>query len=95
VAALVGGFAPVALLDRWLLAPTGGNWISLDFRGLLIAAYAIWLTFHVVATTVAVAVPQLQRHSVRAIHAVSAVAVPVALAAAIKAAMVVDAWLAR
>lgn len=45
--------APVAILDFTLLGPSHGGWISLDFRGLLIGAYAIlWLTESVLATLV-------------------------------------------
>ena len=37
---------PIGLADYALLGPSGGGWISLDFRGLLIGAYLLFLLVH-------------------------------------------------
>lgn len=55
VAALVSaGF--VALADRTLLAPSHGGWISLDLRGLLLAAYGVAAATYLTLATLGVAV---------------------------------------
>lgn len=42
---------PVWLVDRTVLAPSGGDWISLDFRGLFVIAYLLlWGLFALVST---------------------------------------------
>ncbi len=51
LAALLLLVVPVWQVDRTVLAPTGGDWISLDFRGLLVIAYLLlWALFALVST---------------------------------------------
>ena len=45
---------PIYFLDRALLGPTGGNWITLDFRGLLLWSYLTLLGVHVTLSSIAV-----------------------------------------
>jgi len=45
---------PIYFLDRALLGPSGGNWIALDFRGLLFWTYVMLVAIHVVLSSVAV-----------------------------------------
>jgi hypothetical protein len=46
---------PVYFLDRALLGPGGGgNWIMLDFRGLIFWTYVILVAIHVILSSVAV-----------------------------------------
>jgi hypothetical protein len=44
---------PIYFLDRALLGPSGGNWISLDFRGLLFWTYIALLGIHVIVSSIA------------------------------------------
>jgi hypothetical protein len=45
---------PVYFLDRALLKPSGGNWISLDFRGVLFWSYVTLVAIHIVLSSIAV-----------------------------------------
>src|SRR5215475_11810140 len=45
---------PIYFLDRALFKPSGGNWISLDFRGVLFWTYSTLLAIHIVVSSVAV-----------------------------------------
>jgi len=45
---------PIYFLDRALLKPSGGNWISLDFRGLIFWIYITLVGIHVVVSSIAV-----------------------------------------
>ena len=45
---------PIYFLDRTLLRPSGGNWISLDFRGLIFWTYITLVAIHVILSSVAV-----------------------------------------
>ena len=45
---------PIYFLDRALLAPGGGNWINLDFRGLIFWTYVTLVCIHVVVSSIAV-----------------------------------------
>src|SRR3982750_3892387 len=45
---------PIYFLDRALLAPTGGNWITLDFRGLIFWSYVALVAVHVLLSSIAV-----------------------------------------
>lgn len=45
---------PIYFLDRALLRPGGGNWISLDFRGLIFWTYITLVGIHVVVSSIAV-----------------------------------------
>jgi len=45
---------PIYFLDRALLGPSGGNWISLDFRGVLFWSYITLVAIDVVLSSVAV-----------------------------------------
>ena len=45
---------PIYFLDRALLRPSGGNWINLDFRGLIFWTYLILVGIHVVISSFAV-----------------------------------------
>jgi hypothetical protein len=45
---------PIYFLDRALLGPSGGNWITLDFRGLIFWAYITLVAIHVTLSSVAV-----------------------------------------
>jgi hypothetical protein len=45
---------PIYFLDRALLGSSGGNWISLDFRGLIFWSYITLVAIHVVLSSVAV-----------------------------------------
>jgi len=53
---LVLGFLaiPVYFLDRELLKPSGGNWITLDFRGLIFWTYITLVAIHVTLSSIAV-----------------------------------------
>ena len=45
---------PIYFLDRALLSPSGGNWITLDFRGLLFWSYVTLVAIEVASSSVAV-----------------------------------------
>ena len=45
---------PIYFLDRALLSPSGGNWITLDFRGLLFWSYVTLVAIHVAVSSVAI-----------------------------------------
>jgi len=45
---------PIYFLDRALLGPGGGNWITLDFRGVLFWTYAILVAIDVILSSIAV-----------------------------------------
>ena len=45
---------PIYWLDQVALRPSGGNWITLDFRGLLFWTYIIFLAIHVTLSSIAV-----------------------------------------
>jgi hypothetical protein len=45
---------PMYFLDRALLGPAGGNWISLDFRGLLFWTYIILVAIQISLSSIAV-----------------------------------------
>src|SRR6478672_10138436 len=45
---------PIYFLDRALLRPSGGNWISLDFRGLIFWTYITLVAIDVILSSVAV-----------------------------------------
>jgi hypothetical protein len=45
---------PIYWLDQVTLRPSGGNWISLDFRGLIIWTYIILLAIHVTLSSIGV-----------------------------------------
>jgi hypothetical protein len=45
---------PIYFLDRALLGPSGGNWISLDFRGVLFWTYITLVAIDVILSSVAV-----------------------------------------
>jgi hypothetical protein len=45
---------PIYFLDRALLGPGGGNWITLDFRGVLFWTYLTLIAIHVILSSVAV-----------------------------------------
>ena len=45
---------PIYFVDRALLSPSGGNWIALDFRGLIFWAYITLLAIHIVVSSFAV-----------------------------------------
>src|SRR5262245_21080700 len=44
---------PIYFLDRALLAPGGGNWIALDFRGLLFWTYVTLIGIDVILSSIA------------------------------------------
>ena len=45
---------PIYFLDRALLGPSGGNWITLDFRGLIFWTYITLVAVHVTLSSIAV-----------------------------------------
>jgi hypothetical protein len=45
---------PIYFLDRALLGPSGGNWITLDFRGVLFWTYVTLIAIDIVLSSVAV-----------------------------------------
>jgi len=45
---------PIYFLDLALLAGGGGNWITLDFRGLIFWTYITWLATDVALSSIAV-----------------------------------------
>ena len=45
---------PIYFLDRALLGPNGGNWITLDFRGLIFWSYITLIAVHVTLSSIAV-----------------------------------------
>jgi hypothetical protein len=45
---------PIYFLDRALLGPSGGNWISLDFRGLIFWSYITLVAVHVTLSSICV-----------------------------------------
>jgi hypothetical protein len=45
---------PIYFLDRALLGPSGGNWITLDFRGLIFWTYITLVAVHVILSSIAV-----------------------------------------
>ena len=53
---LVLGFLaiPIYFLDRALFRPSGGNWITLDFRGLIFWTYITLLSIEVTVSSIAV-----------------------------------------
>lgn len=48
--ALIAG--PIYFLDQALFKPGGGNWITLDFRGLLFWSYIGWLAIYLVLSSI-------------------------------------------
>jgi hypothetical protein len=64
---------PIYFLDRTLLSPRGGggNWIALDFRGLIFWTYITLLTIEVALSSIAVLL--FRRFGVLGIHFVSMV----------------------
>ena len=56
IACLVLGLlaVPVYFLDRALLGPSGGNWITLDFRGLMFWTYVALLAIDIVLSSIAI-----------------------------------------
>jgi hypothetical protein len=44
---------PIYFLDRALLGPSGGNWITLDFRGLLFWSYVTLVAIDVILSSIA------------------------------------------
>ena len=44
---------PIYFLDRALLSPGGGNWITLDFRGLIFWSYISLIAINVSLSSVA------------------------------------------
>lgn len=63
---------PIALADFLLLKGKGGNWISLDFRGVLIGAYLIVLVIHVGLSSLAI--KYFPQQGLGIIHGMSALA---------------------
>jgi len=61
---------PIFIADRVLLKPSGGGFISLDFRGLFIGGYLIFLAVHLVISTLAVY--RFRRTRLLTIHIISA-----------------------
>ena len=45
---------PIYFLDRALLSPSGGNWITLDFRGLFFWSYVTLVAIDVILSSIAV-----------------------------------------
>ena len=45
---------PIYFLDRALLSPSGGNWITLDFRGLIFWGYITLVAVHVTLSSIAI-----------------------------------------
>src|SRR5262249_22429729 len=45
---------PIYFADRAYLAPKGGNWITLDFRGLFFWTYITLLAIHLILSSIAV-----------------------------------------
>ncbi|HEY4271247.1 MAG TPA: hypothetical protein VGM65_04520 [Candidatus Udaeobacter sp.] len=45
----------IYFLDRVLMGPRGGNWISLDFRGLIFWTYVVVVAIHVTLSSIGVA----------------------------------------
>jgi hypothetical protein len=45
---------PIYFLDRALLKPSGGNWISLDFRGLIFWTYIVLVGIDILVSSIAV-----------------------------------------
>src|SRR3954447_19515813 len=66
----------VYFLDQALGAPSGGNWITLDFRGLIFWSYIALLTIEVTLSSIAVLL--FPRSGVLGIH-IGSMAVSVAL----------------
>jgi hypothetical protein len=46
--------APVYFLDKAALQPSGGNWITLDFRSLIFRTYIILLAIHLTISSIGV-----------------------------------------
>ena len=46
--------APIYFLDEAAFGPSGGNWITLDFRGLIFRTYIILLAIHVTLSSIGV-----------------------------------------
>lgn len=45
---------PIYFLDKAALRPSGGNWITLDFRGFVFWTYMIFLATHVTLSSIGV-----------------------------------------
>jgi hypothetical protein len=45
---------PIYFMDEAALRPSGGNWITLDFRGLIFRTYIILLAIHVTLSSIGV-----------------------------------------
>ena len=45
---------PIYFLDRAFLSPSGGNWITLDFRGLIFWTYIILIAIQVTLSSIAI-----------------------------------------
>lgn len=44
---------PLYIADRYLLKPGGGGWISLDFTGLIVIPYVVFVAVHIVISSLA------------------------------------------
>jgi hypothetical protein len=47
---------PIYFLDRALLGPSGGNWIALDFRGLIFWTYILLISIGLTLSSIAILV---------------------------------------
>ena len=45
---------PIYFLDKAALRPSGGNWVTLDFRGVIFWTYIILLAIHVTLSSVGI-----------------------------------------
>lgn len=70
---------PIYFLDQAIMKPSGGNWITLDFRGLIFWTYITFLAIEVVLSTIAVLL--LPRLGAFRIHVGSLVVAPILLVA--------------
>lgn len=74
---------PIYSLDRAYFAPKGGNWITLDFRGIIFWTYVTLLVIDIPLSSIAVLL--FRRSSVFRIHAVAMVFSVVLLVASLTA----------
>jgi len=69
---------PMYFLDQYLLQPKSGNWISLDFRGVLAWGYLIFLALHFTFSSLAIYF--FPKWGLGAIHGLSALTTIILLA---------------
>lgn len=92
VGVLIAIAVPVYLLDAYLLKPMAG-FLPVDLRGMLITAYGMWLTLHILISSLALHLIKAER--IYAVHGSAAVASAALLGLGIYVYGEVDSYVSR